>query len=59
MDSEFSCTPPDRREAAKSVAANDLLPEKSKHYYNKIYLNFKEWCQTKCVSQDSENVMLV
>lgn len=41
------CTPPEIREQANNLVIQNLLPEKSKNYYIKIYSEFKDWCHAK------------
>lgn len=50
------CTPPDVAEMASRVTMN-LLPEKSKKIYLKVYDDYKKWLLLKSAST-SENVML-
>lgn len=54
---ERACTPPDILETAKATSSG-LLPEKSKHLYDKVYRKFMEWRILKKASSFSENVIL-
>ncbi|KAJ3655878.1 hypothetical protein Zmor_014987 [Zophobas morio] len=53
------CTPPEIRKEASNVQCNQLLPQKSKEFYLKVYAQFKDWCKIKKVAKVSENVLLV
>src|SRR6202042_2308406 len=50
-------TPQEITDAAKIVVSN-LLPAKSKIQYEKVYIQFREWCNMKKVKTVSENVLL-
>lgn len=53
------CTPPEIRKEASNVQCDQLLPQKSKEFYLKVYAQFKDWCKIKKVAKVSENVLLV
>ena len=53
---EILCTPPELRELAENVA-QDLLPSKSKKYYEAAYEKFVEWKKKKAIT--SENCLLI
>lgn len=50
-------TPPDVAEMAKAATLT-LLPEKSRHLYDKTYAEFMSWCEEKNVFNYSETVLL-
>lgn len=54
---EFSCTPPEIREAALE-AVEKLLPAKSKAVYDTKYSLFNSWCSENGVINVTENVLL-
>lgn len=54
---EESCTPEELKNVARNVSLN-LLPEKSKHKYEKRYELFTSWCESKNVKSPTENVLL-
>lgn len=56
-DTEISSTPPEIQELAK-VAGENLLPDKSKHRYEREYNTYKSWCISKNAKKYSENVLL-
>ncbi|KAJ3659552.1 hypothetical protein Zmor_011236 [Zophobas morio] len=53
------CTPPEIRKEASNVQCDQLLPQKSKEFYLKVYAQFKDWCKIEKVAKVSENVLLV
>jgi hypothetical protein len=55
---DLSSTPPEIADVAKKVTLN-LLPEKSRHKYEKQYDFFIAWCNLKKVKRYTENVMIV
>ena len=56
---EILCTPPKLRVLAENVAQN-LLPSKSKKYYNTAYEKFVKWKKKKKnKATTSENCLLV
>ncbi|KAJ3661338.1 hypothetical protein Zmor_005737 [Zophobas morio] len=58
LEGEPSCTPPEIKETALRME-EQLLPEKSKKLYLKIYSEFKDWCLGKKIGTTSENVLMV
>lgn len=56
-DEFYKCTPPELREAAEA-ATSDLLPEASKHLYNKFYDSFIVWKNEHKASKITENIVL-
>jgi len=57
-ESDIECTPPELRETAEAVT-RELLPEKSKLRYERVYNNYFAWCSMKNVKNIvSENVMM-
>jgi tRNA 2-selenouridine synthase SelU len=54
---ELSCTPPEIADVAKKVTLN-LLPENSRHKYEKQYDFFIAWCNLKKVKRYTENVIV-
>lgn len=56
-ENEDLFTPPELKEAAQTVILN-LLPEKSKHKYNKTYEEFMEWKGKKNAISFSESVLI-
>lgn len=58
-DSEDSipCTPPEVTERAEATVSN-LLPQKSKRFYDKAYQSFMDWRIQSKANSFSENVIL-
>lgn len=52
-----NCTPPDVLDTAKAMTHN-LLPEKSRKFYEKTYQEFLAWKTDKKAMSFSENVLL-
>lgn len=56
-EDEFSSTPPNIVQLAANTTEN-LLPEKSRGRYEKVYQQFMDWRTTNNVNSFSENVLL-
>ncbi|XP_073966826.1 uncharacterized protein isoform X2 [Choristoneura fumiferana] len=56
-DTDMDTAPPEIKEAAQAIV-NNLLPEKSKDKYLKVYTNFTTWMSENSTTSFSENVLL-
>ena len=57
-DSDEFCLTPEEINTKANSALNNLLPEKSKFRYEKVYNQFMEWKTRNGVSSFSENVFI-
>ncbi|KAJ4444868.1 hypothetical protein ANN_06665 [Periplaneta americana] len=57
-DNELQLTPPEISAKALDVT-NNLLPQKSRNMYEKLYVQFMDWRKSKSINSFSEDVLLV
>ena len=56
--SDNECTPPELRQKAGELVKN-LLPDKSKTKYNKVYKTYMDWCyKIGATNIESKSVLL-